>query len=230
MTGWIVVIPVKAIGLAKSRLAGDVAPETRAALARAFALDTIEAAAACTVVDRVVAVGDEIELGALLAGRAEVVDEGPRTGLTAAIRRGIDHARAAGPVPIAVLLGDLPALTAAALESGLVAAARHPLAFVPDLDGTGTTLATAGAGRPFEPAFGDGSAARHTAAGFIDLALAEPGSIGTALRRDVDTIEALEAALVEGVGVHTAEVVAALADGSLPHDHPNQVRNRKGTP
>ncbi|KQZ09562.1 hypothetical protein ASD23_15235 [Agromyces sp. Root1464] len=230
MTGWIVVIPVKAIGLAKSRLAGDVAPETRAALARAFALDTIETAAACPVVEQVVVVGDELELGALLAGRAEVVDEGPRTGLTAAIRRGIDHARAAGPVPIAVLLGDLPALTSEALEAGLAAAARHPLAFVPDLDGMGTTLATAGAGQPFEPAFGDGSAARHAAAGFIDLTLAEPGSIGTGLRRDVDTIAALEAALVEGVGVYTAAVVAGLADGSLPHDHPNQVRNRKGTP
>ncbi len=230
MTGWIVVIPVKAIGLAKSRLAGDVAPETRAALARAFAFDTIEAAAACPVVDRVVVVGDELELGALLEGRAEVVDEGPRAGLTAAIRRGIDRAQAAGPEPIAVLLGDLPALTAAALEAGLVAAARHPLAFVPDFDGTGTTLATAGAGRSFDPAFGDGSAARHAAAGFTDLTLAEPGSIGAGLRRDVDTIEALEAVLVEGVGVHTAAVIAALADGSLPHDHLNQVRNRKGTP
>ncbi|WP_157006726.1 2-phospho-L-lactate guanylyltransferase [Agromyces laixinhei] len=219
MSGWVLVIPVKALDLAKSRL-GGVGPRGRAALAQAFALDTIDAAISCRAVDRVVVVGDASELGRVLpATGVEIVDEGTRAGLTAAIRRGIDHARADEQLPVAVLLGDLPALTPMELAAGLDAAARHPLAFVPDADGTGTTLATAAAGTPFAPAFGDASAGRHADAGFTDLTRAEPGVIGAGLRRDVDTIEALEAALVEGVGAHTAAVVAALADGSLPRDH-----------
>lgn len=243
MSGWTVVIPVKAVEQAKSRLGERVAPSARAALARAFALDTITAAAACPVVDRVLVVGDESELTALVASldpdavaRVDVVDEGRRSGLAAAIRLGVERARAGAGVragadtdsqadadaaagaPVAVLLGDLPSLTPAELAAGLEAAARHPLAFVPDADGTGTTIATAGDGVAFAPSFGEGSAARHTAAGFTDLALAAPDTIGPGLRRDVDTVEALELVLEVGVGRHTAEAVAALADAALPHD------------
>jgi 2-phospho-L-lactate/phosphoenolpyruvate guanylyltransferase len=109
---------------------------------------------------------------------------------------------------IAVLLGDLPALTPGELDEALAAAARHPLAFVRDADGTGTTLATAAPGVPFEPHFGPDSAARHAAAGFVELEASDtPG-----LTRDVDTVDGLEAVLHHGVGDHTAEAVARLAD------------------
>lgn len=208
---WTVVIPVKAPAAGKTRLSPALADDARALLARAFALDTIAAALAAASVERVIVVGDD----ASLADGAEFLAEplGAERGLLPAIRHGIAHARAARPVAVAVLLGDLPGLHPDELDAALEAAARHPLGFVRDADGTGTTLATAASGAPFEPRFGPGSAARHVAAGFVELeASAAPG-----LTRDVDTVDGLEAVLHHGVGDHTAEAVARLAD-------------RKGTP
>ena len=109
---------------------------------------------------------------------------------------------------VAVLLGDLPGLHPEELDRALEAAARHPLAFVRDADGTGSTLATASDGVAYEPRFGPDSAARHVAAGFVELAASDaPG-----LTRDVDTVDGLESVLHHGVGDHTAEAVARLAD------------------
>jgi 2-phospho-L-lactate guanylyltransferase len=269
--GWTVVVPVKSLSGAKTRLAPDLSAGERAALARAFALDTIDAARAARLVSRVVVVSDEPLIEAALRETAavEVVPElGPR-GLAAAIGHGITVARASSlPTPrfetsrmadgtghpgllevqggaseatpgldtsqmqgradhprlfggpgqaggadgaVAVLLGDLPAMRAGDLDAALDAAARHPLAFAPDAEGTGTTLATARAGVAFVPHFGADSAARHAAAGFADLVAEHPGAVAPGLRRDVDTAAELREAVALGVGPHTAEVVRTLA-------------------
>lgn len=248
--GWTIVVPVKSLSGAKTRLAPELSAGERAALARAFALDTIDAARAARLVSRAVVVSDEPVIEAALRETAgvEVVPElGPR-GLAAAIAHGIAVARAlSAPTPaaappsragtdgtgaaegtvsareeggvdgggvavaVAVLLGDLPAMRAGDLDAALEAAARHPLAFVPDAEGTGTTLATARAGVAFAPHFGADSAARHAAAGFTDLAAADPGAIAPGLRRDVDTAAELREAVALGVGPHTTEVVRTLA-------------------
>ena len=205
---WTVVIPVKGAPAAKTRLGPAVADDARAMLARAFALDTIAAALAAGSVARVVVVGDDPALAGEAEFLAEPVD-GPRN-LDRAIAHGIAHASRHGRRSgIAVLLGDLPALRPDELDAALEAAARHPLAFVRDADSTGTTLATAMPGATaFEPQFGPDSAARHAASGFVELAASDL----TGLTRDVDTVDALEAVLHHGVGDHTAEVVAHLAD------------------
>lgn len=213
---WTVVIPVKAAPAAKTRLGPALADDARALLARAFALDTIAAALAAGAVAHVIVVGDDPALAGEAEFLAEPVD-GPRS-LGRAIAHGIAHAsRHDLRSGVAVLLGDLPALRPEELDIALEAAARHPLAFVRDADGTGTTLATAvpstAAGdaheaTAFEPQFGPDSAARHAAAGFAELAASDL----TGLTRDVDTVDALEAVLHHGVGDHTAEVVAHLAD------------------
>jgi 2-phospho-L-lactate guanylyltransferase len=146
------------------------------------------------------------------AARASRPESAPRSGrapvagLTAAIARGIAHARATGAVDVAVLLGDVPCLRPDDLDDALALAAGHPLAFVPDADGTGTCLATALAGVVFEPRFGPDSAREHARAGFVSL------EASARLRRDVDTLAALEDAIALGTGAHTAHVVAALAD------------------
>lgn len=257
--GWTIVVPVKSLSGAKTRLAPELAPSERTALARAFALDTVDAARGARSVARVVVVSDEpaIELALRETPGVEVVPElGPR-GLAAAIAHGIAvavaralpaPARAVAPPPsraetdgtgaaegtvpardgggadagVAVLLGDLPALRAGDLDAALEAAARHPLAFVPDAEGTGTTLATARGAEPLTAHFGADSAARHAAAGFIDLAAAHSAAIAPGLRRDVDTAAELREAVALGVGPHTTEVVrtlAGLADGPDPR-HP----------
>ncbi|UOE43183.1 2-phospho-L-lactate guanylyltransferase [Agromyces larvae] len=235
---WTLVIPVKSPSRAKTRLAPEAGPDERAALARAFAADTVAVALATPGVGRVLVVADD----PALAGAAEFVAEPEVRGLDPAIADGIAAAAgapgagAAPPTrvsrqsewragrssgahpadapPIGVLLGDLPALRADDLASALEAAARHPLAFVRDADGTGTTLATARGGVPFAPRFGPDSAARHAAAGFVELGASDMSSWPT-LRRDVDTAAALVAAVALGVGPATAAELARLA-ASLP--------------
>jgi 2-phospho-L-lactate guanylyltransferase len=213
---WIVVVPVKAFAAAKSRLSPQLDAGHRAALARAFALDAVEAVRRADGVAEVVVVTGEAALGRELGAIPGVVlvPEQGEAGLTAAIELGIAHARHGGGRHLAVLLGDLPSLRSAALDAALEAAAGHRRAFVADLEGTGTTLVTALAGTELRPGFGPDSAAVHRAAGFTDLAAL--GDIDPGLRRDVDTVEALEQALGLGVGPRTAEVVAALADDALP--------------
>ncbi|WP_127794832.1 2-phospho-L-lactate guanylyltransferase [Agromyces sp. LHK192] len=211
VTRWTVVIPAKAPSRGKTRLAPHVQPEARVALARAFATDTISAAVAARGVERVIVVGDDPSL----ARDAEFLEEptgiadgtGGPAGLTAAIAHGIAHARSSESGAVAVLLGDLPCLRPADLDAALAAAEGHPLAFVPDADGSGTTLATARPGVGFAPRFGQDSAREHAAAGFARL------EASARLRRDVDTLAALEAAIALGTGPATAHAVTLLADG-----------------
>ncbi|QAY72776.1 2-phospho-L-lactate guanylyltransferase [Agromyces protaetiae] len=207
---WTVVIPVKSPARAKTRLAPELDPAARAALARAFATDTVAVALATPGVSRVLVVGDE----PALAGAAEHVLEVAVRGLGVAITDGIAAARsdASGgtDVSVAVLLGDLPALRADELAAALDAASGHPLAFVRDADGTGTTLATARAGVPFAPRFGHESAREHAAAGFVELEASDPSAWPT-LRRDVDTAAALADARALGVGPATSAVLHGLA-------------------
>ncbi|MGX5695193.1 2-phospho-L-lactate guanylyltransferase [Agromyces soli] len=213
---WIVVVPVKAFAGAKSRLSPKLDPGHRAALARAFALDAVEAVRGADRVAEVVVVTGETALGHELEALPGVVlvPEPGAAGLAAAIELGISHARHGAGRHLAVMLGDLPALRPAALDAALGAAAGHRRAFVADLEGTGSTLVTALAGTDLQPRFGPDSAAVHRRSGFADLAAL--GGIDLGLRRDVDTVEALEQALGLGVGPRTAEVVAAFTDDALP--------------
>lgn len=162
MLGWTVLIPVKPLPRGKSRLqpaTADAAGHAR--LVNAIRRETIRAAEATHGVNRVV-----------------LVD---RPGLNAALRSAAQEERQRHPQNgIAVLVGDLPALTPAELAETLAVAAGYAAAFVPDTAGTGTTLLTARPGGPFEPAFGPGSAHRHARTA-VRLA-AGPG-----LRCDVDT-------------------------------------------
>lgn len=171
---WTVVIPVRAPG--KTRLGRG------AEFARAIALDTIEAAIAGGP-EVVVVTADAALATAAASLGARVALEAAPTGLADAIALGLpgDGARA-------VLLGDLPALLPADLAGALAVAQTHERAFVPDADGTGSTLVTARAGAPFVHAFGPGSAHAHRDLGLVELAL----PAGSSLRRDVDLDEHLQ--------------------------------------
>ncbi len=197
------VIPVRGGVRGKSRL--GVEQPRRSALAAAFALDTVTAARAAARVGEIVVVG---ALAEPLEGVRVVAD--PGEGLLAAVAAGLaalsaSTAEGAGAPPTAVLLGDLPALRPVELDDALAAAARHDRAFVPDAEGSGTSLIVARAGVPHAPAFGPDSAARHRAAGYVALAL--PASSG--LRRDVDTLDQLRAAASLALGPRTRALLDA---------------------
>lgn len=196
-------VPVKALPGAKSRLAGfSVDADAHARLVHAIREDTLHAATNAAGVARVVRIGDSPHVAHDLLQH--------RPGLNAALAEGARLAHDHWPNDgVAALVGDLPALTPAELASTLAVAAQHPTGFVPDAAGTGTTLLTARPGAAFDPRFGPGSAARHRAG-----ATALPA--GPGLRRDVDTAADLRAALLLGVGSHTVAVLttAVYADGA----------------
>ncbi|WP_069815386.1 2-phospho-L-lactate guanylyltransferase [Streptomyces sp. TP-A0874] len=206
---WSLVVPLKPLSRAKSRLATGVGGALRAGLALAFAQDTVTAAVRCPAVREVLVVTDDpLARAELSALGARVVADPPGTGLNGALEHGARCAREAGPnTPVAALNADLPALRPTELGRVLSTAARFPRAFLADADGLGTTLLSAAPGRELGAAFGGASRARHLASGAVEILLTGVDSV----RRDVDTGEDLRAALALGVGPRTA----ALASGTL---------------
>lgn len=208
MGKWSLVVPLKPLALAKSRLA-PAAGAVRPALALAFAVDTVTAALACPEVTDVTVVTDDPTAGRELARLgAFVVPDRPAAGLNAALRHGAERVRDRRPyAPVAALNGDLPALRADELAGVLRAGAgAGERAFLADAAGVGTTLLSAGPGVPLSPAFGGPSRARHLASGAREITLTDVPSV----RQDVDTLDDLRAALALGVGVRTAPLFAAL--------------------
>lgn len=202
---WWVVVPVKQMEHAKTRLHPALPGGLRRDLARAFALDTLAAVLASAAVERVVLVSSEPSVVDVWHADARVlVIPDPGRGLDAAIDAGLGAVNRR--VHRAVLLGDLPGLRADDLTQGLLLAAEVPRAFVPDADGRGTTLLTATVGAEPSPRFGPGSARAHASAGHVSLAGAP-----VRLRRDVDSPEDLEDVVRLGVGTQTAHVLAGLA-------------------
>lgn len=205
---WVLVVPVKPLARAKSRLAA-LDPGERERLVLAFAADTVRAALACPGIAAVVAVTDDPRVAGQL-GRvgARAVPDSPGAGLNPALRHGAEAAAAAAPgAGVGALTADLPALRAGDLGAALEAARPHRLAFVADAPGTGTTLLLARTPADFAPAFGAGSRAAHLRAGAVELDLPDAVS----LRRDVDTEADLRAALALGVGPRTAAVAGCAA-------------------
>ncbi len=203
---WSVVIPVKVLALAKSRLA-DLADPDRRALALAMAVDTTAAAVACPVVGAVVVVSDDPAVAAeVTALGARLVPDSPGAGLNQALIAGAAHAASRWPGHgRAALLADLPALSASELTTALTAASAVPQGFVADADGLGTTLYTARPGTEFNPRFGARSRALHRQAGVIELDLCRIAG----LRQDVDTLTDLDRASAIGLGRRSAALAMA---------------------
>lgn len=204
---WTLVVPVKVLSRAKTRLA-PAAGRHRERLALALAADTVAAALRSPRVDEIVVVTDDPvaadELAALGAG---VVADEPDAGLNPALVHGATR-RTRTHTGLGALSADLPALRADELTFALDRAAGVPRGFVPDAAGTGTTLYTARPGASFAPAFGPRSRERHRGQGARELLHERDGRSG--LRRDVDTLTDLRAALTLGVGRRTAEVAHTL--------------------
>ncbi|WP_128435144.1 2-phospho-L-lactate guanylyltransferase [Streptomyces cyaneus] len=205
---WTLVIPLKPLSRAKSRLSDAAADALRPGLALAFAQDTVAAALASPAVKDVAVVTNDAlagrELGAL---GAHIVPDEPDDGLNAALAHGAAIVRSCRPESaVAALNADLPALRPLELARVLDSAAEFPRAFLPDAAAIGTTLLAAAPGQELLPAFGTDSRARHRESGAMELDLDEVDSV----RQDVDTGADLRAALTLGVGPRTATAAARL--------------------
>jgi len=202
-TEWIVVVPVKGTAQAKSRFgSGD-----HSALALAMAADTVTAAMAAESVAGVLVV-TTAEASAIFDDLGAFVIVQETAGLASAIDLGVATATELGEPwrGIAVLLGDLPALTPAELGAALAAARSYPLAMVSDAAGDGTVLITASSGSVHSPRFGLGSSSAHRAEGYMPLEV----SALSGLRNDVDSASGL-LRLDGRLGERTTRLVAEKA-------------------
>jgi 2-phospho-L-lactate guanylyltransferase len=136
-----ILVPVKAAGIAKSRL--KVPAHRRADLVQAMAQDVLDAARATGLPVLVVSGGPDLD--------------------TALTQAAIDVAG-----PVVVVMADLPCLRASDLLAVLAAAAETTRWVVGDTDGNGTALLGAHRGSDLRPSYGVGSRHRH-AQGATDL-------------------------------------------------------------
>jgi 2-phospho-L-lactate guanylyltransferase len=199
------VVPLKSLAVAKSRLLGALDPVSRTELVLAMAMDTVAAAVAAHSITRVlVAATEPAELAPLRDLGADIVDDGGSADLNSTLTHGAQLLRADDPQCIVgALQGDLPALQPAELDAA-VAAAGGRRAFFADRAGSGTTLLLSTPGGPLEPRFGPQSAKAHAASGAAALELPLP-----TLRSDVDTPDDLAHARRLGAGPHTRAALLA---------------------
>jgi 2-phospho-L-lactate guanylyltransferase len=200
MVDWVVIVPIKRFTEAKTRLDGV---GDRAAVAEALTRDTLDAVASAQKVRMVLVMTDDPHLVEdLRLPVAAVVRTQQAPGLNGAVADGLAYAGESWPdFGVAVLQGDLPALTPEDLDTVLESAEELPLGLVPDAEGTGTAMITGRPGVPLLPAFGEGSARRFQDLGHKPLRAPER------LRRDVDTLADLRTVVRLGVGRHTADVL-----------------------
>lgn len=137
-----VIIPVKRLDQAKSRLAEVLSPRERTALVQRLldrALRVVQEARLCSLC-LVVSADPTIRAQAVAAGASAVDEAGP--GEPAGHNRALERARAALPEPtraLLVLSADLPLLVAADLRAMVALAPSEPaVVLAPDRDGRGT--------------------------------------------------------------------------------------------
>ena len=181
MTCW-ALIPVKAPGLGKTRLASTLRPEAREALVCGMLRHVIDTVSACRAIQRVCVLGPvRPNLG---SGILRFDDPGPD--LNGALESTMAAITAAGPERIVVLPADLPCLNVDDVER-LARLPPQTVGIAPDRHRTGTNALSLplpeGIWFPFS--FGQNSFASHCAAAtHRDLTVETILSCG--LEKDID--------------------------------------------
>jgi 2-phospho-L-lactate guanylyltransferase len=200
------VIAVKRLAAAKTRLAPIFSAATREGVVLAMLIDTVTAASAVSAVQSITVVTpDDVAGDAARALGARVLADPTPHGHPNPLNNAIAAAEQAvrGETSnIVVLQGDLPALQPQELGEAIAAARAYPRSFVGDRHGTGTAALIA-LGVALDPQFGADSAQRHRHSGAIELTGAWPG-----LRCDIDTPDDLLVARRLGVGATTLQAIA----------------------
>ncbi|ANI39215.1 2-phospho-L-lactate guanylyltransferase [Mycolicibacterium vaccae] len=202
------VIAVKRLTAAKTRLAPVFSAAAREDVVLAMLVDTITAAMAVPALRSVLVVTpDQDAADAARQLGARVLDDptpqGHRDPLNNALSAAEAAARRESPNVVA-LQGDLPALQTEELAGAIAAARAHPRSFVADRHGTGTSALFA-FGVALDPRFGPDSARRHRRSGAQELSGSWPG-----LRSDIDTPDDLLTARDLGVGPATAQAIGRI--------------------
>lgn len=220
-----VLVAVKDLSVAKSRLSSFLSAAGRTGLVLAMLRDTLSVVRSVDAVSGITVVTPDDVVAQLASEQGahvypdphpavartgpSAVD--PESGLNSALSAAAEHVRRLDPPSnLVALQADLPALQVHELADALAAARSYPRSVVVDHHGTGTAaLFGIEPGVPLAPSFGPDSARRHLDSGAHPLAGDWPG-----LRTDVDTETDIAAATALGVGPSTAAVLSAYAPAS----------------
>lgn len=204
------IIAVKHLPAAKSRLAPIFSESVRQRLVIAMLTDTICATHEVSAVQRVTVVTPDQDVAdAARRLGATVLDDPTQPDHPDPLNNALHTAWQSVVVDmpnIAVLQGDLPALTATELTAAIACAQNHQRSFIADRHGSGTSALFA-FGCPLMPKFGADSARKHQETGAVELDGQWPG-----LRCDIDLPDDLRAAEDLGIGPATARVIHDAAE------------------
>jgi len=184
----VIAVPVKSLSRAKRRLAPLLSTLERAALTLAMLEDVLDATLAQPGWETWVVSPDEAVLEIAARRRARPVPEA-RPPLAAAVRLVDQDAEGREAEALAVLLGDLPALTAEALSKAL--RTLGPVVLAPSTRGDGTNLLLRRPPRVMPARFGPDSFRKHlegAARRGLPVSVVDP----PALTFDLDTPEDVE--------------------------------------
>lgn len=162
-TGWTILVPLRDLGGGKTRLSHCLSPAERRELTAFAATAVVSACKKAPAVERIVLVTGSAEASqwAAAAGVLAWPEPGGTRGLAAAM----ESAVAAHTHPgsrIAMVMGDLPLATAAAISRCLRRAEARPVTLVPNRTGTGTNMLAFTGGAHIALALGaPDSLARH---------------------------------------------------------------------
>ena len=205
-----VIIAVKKLSAAKTRLAPLLSVDIRERIVLAMLADTISAVRGVADVTSVTVVTPDTAAVSMVRQFDATVMKDPtpsghpdplNNALTEAWRSVVAHTP-----NILVLQGDLPALQSAEITGALMEAHANRRSFVADRHHEGTSALFA-FGCPLEPRFGTDSARRHRHSGAVQFPGSWPG-----LRCDIDTPDDLIAARQAGLGPATSAAITALGD------------------
>lgn len=202
-----VVVAVKRLAAAKTRLAPMFSAPDREDMVLAMLVDTITGALGVAAVRTVLVVTpDSVAADAAeQVGARALTDPTPHghpDPLNNALTAAAELVTRDGP-NIVALQGDLPALQSYELAEAIAEARAAGRAFVADRHGDGTSALLA-FGTPLDPRFGADSADRHRRSGAVELRGSWPG-----LRCDIDTPDDLETAQRIGVGPATTKALTS---------------------
>ncbi|AFM16645.1 2-phospho-L-lactate guanylyltransferase [Mycolicibacterium chubuense NBB4] len=200
------VIAVKRLTAAKTRLAPVFSAAARENVVLAMLVDTIAAAATASAVRSVIVVTpDEDAAAAATRLGARALPDPTPAGHSDPLNNALLAAESVmrtETANVVALQGDLPALQAGELTDAIAAARQHRRSFVTDRHGSGTA-ALFSFGVALDPRFGADSADRHRRSGAVELRGEWPG-----LRCDIDTPDDLLVARGLGIGTATTRAIA----------------------
>src|SRR5450755_330992 len=209
------ILPIKSFADAKNRLASELTPGPRRALAEAMFSDVLTALRRARGVDDVLVVTMDHGAQQIAGGHGAMVLDDTEEGHNEAAVRGVEHAIEAEYDRVLLVPGDCPALDPTQLDALIGEPFEAPSVMImPDRHGTGTNALLLTPPGAIVPSFGPGSRERHVSVAHAAGASVQVHDVPS-LALDVDTPEDLGALRVSlaashGGAAHTRGMLSQL--------------------